>query len=390
MKKLKIVTLLTMILLFNIALAGCFEEEKEEGPLSVEIWGGTGTSQAKIYAGDSITFVILIKNNRMENRTVTLSIADKPSGWDVSLNQTAFNLTAKASQGIFLVVNSSQQTKEGKQKVKIEIVSDPDNKRSTHDITLNVVDKKGTVARQGDKVEVDYLGYLTDFSVFDTSFGDIGKERALRKAPSFTPRSTYESLKVYVGPEDPDTSDQYISTVEGFWEAIVGMKVGQSRTIVVPPNKGYAVYENVTLNITEELFMFENFTYNEFGEKYIDEPLAGKTTGHHFWGWNITIFYANETEDIVRIINEPYLNEIVNPYGWDTEVIYKNQSDNGGEGSILIKHHVEVGTQGVYQNHSAEVKSIENGQFKLDYNVSPHDLGNEIMIFDITLKDILD
>lgn len=386
MKKLKVVVLLAILLGLNMVLSGCLEEEKKEKPIQLEL---IGTSH-KIYAGDSTTYVIVVINNRNENDTITLSIADKPSEWDVSLNQTNINLTKKRILGIFLVVNSSQDASKGDHKVKIQAISEVDDAKTSISITTKVIKEEGTVTRQGDKVEVDYLGYLVNYKVFDTSIGDIARNSAIQKTSEFSVRSSYEPLKVYVGASDPDPSDPYGSMIEGFWEAIEGMRVGQSRTVVIPPHKGYGEYTNATLNVTEEVTMLESMSFNDFNNNYTEKPMEGLFMKHHFWGWNVTIDYVNQSEDVVRIVNEPILHQIVNAYGWNSEVIYKNQSDNGGEGKILVKHFAEVGMKAVYLNRSAEVLAIEDDQIKLEYNTSPHHLGDEILIFDITLVDILD
>lgn len=387
MKKLKIAALLALLLLLNVALSGCFEEEEKEKPkIRLELVG----SSHKIYAGDSTTYVFIAQNNRDENDTITLSVVDKPSGWDVTLNQTVVKLRRMGSMGIFLVVNASQDAGKGDYKVKIEAVSDLDNAKNSISITTKVIKEDGKMVRVGDKVEVDYLGYLVEFKVFDTSIEDIARNYAILKTSDFTPRASYEPFKVYVGPTDPDPLDEYGSAVEGFWEAIVGMKVGQSRSVMIPPSKAYGQYGNATVNVTEEVFMFETLSFDEFEKNYTEKPMEGVVTTHHFWGWNISIDYVNESEDVIRIVNEPYLNESVSPYGWDSKIIYKNQSDNGGEGRILVRNYAEVGMRAVYQNRSAEVKGIENDQIKLRYNTSTHPLGDEILVFDITLMDVLD
>ncbi len=387
MKKLKVAALLALLLILNIAVSGCFEEEgKKEKSLELELIG----SSHNIYAGNSTTYVIIVKNNRDENDTVDLSIVNKPSGWDVTLNQSTFNLTKKRYFGIFVMVNASQDAAKGDHKVKIEAVSGVDGAKDSLSITTKVIDEEGKKVLTGDKVEVDYLGYLVDFRVFDTSIEDIARNFAIRKTSDFQVVASYEPLKVYVGPTDPDPEDEYIISVEGFWEAIVGMKVGGSRTVVLPPSKAYGEYANATLNVTEEVLMLETMSYNEFNMNYNEDPIEGVVMRHHFWGWNTSIDYANESEDVVIIFNEPLLNQTISPYGWDSEVIYKNQSDNGGEGRILVRHDVEVGTKGIYQNRSAEVKEIEEDTIKLEYNISSDPLGDEILIFDIKLVDILD
>jgi FKBP-type peptidyl-prolyl cis-trans isomerase 2 len=192
-----------------------------------------------------------------------------------------------------------------------------------------------------------------------------------------------------VGPEDTDTKDDYISTVQGFWETIEGMKVGQSRTVTFHPEKGYGNFVNTTINVSEEITMFEEFSLDEFESLYTGEELyVSVPLKHHFWGWNASIHYVNETANIVRIIHEPDLDQIVSSYGWDSKVTYKNQSDNGGQGKIIVNHMPQAGDEGIYLGFPAEVLSVEGGEIDLRYNDSTADLANEVLTFDITVVEI--
>lgn len=65
--------------------------------------------------------------------------------------------------------------------------------------------------KAGDTISVDYTGKKDDGSVFDTSEG---------KSP----------LKFTVGAG---------MLIKGFDEAVVGMAVGESKTVVIPPEEGY-------------------------------------------------------------------------------------------------------------------------------------------------------
>ncbi|MDR1775205.1 MAG: FKBP-type peptidyl-prolyl cis-trans isomerase [Actinomycetes bacterium] len=67
------------------------------------------------------------------------------------------------------------------------------------------------VAKAGDTVKVDYTGKLTDGTQFDTSIGR-------------------EPLEFTVG------AGQMIA---GFDAAIPGMKVGETKTVTIPPEEGY-------------------------------------------------------------------------------------------------------------------------------------------------------
>ncbi len=66
-------------------------------------------------------------------------------------------------------------------------------------------------AKKGDKVEVNYTGRFPNGQVFDTSVG---------RAP----------LPFTIGGGQ---------LIEGFDEAVVGMRVGDRKTVTIPPEKGY-------------------------------------------------------------------------------------------------------------------------------------------------------
>ena len=67
------------------------------------------------------------------------------------------------------------------------------------------------VVKSGDTVKVDYTGKLTDGTVFDSSVG---------KTP----------LEFTVGTG---------AVIEGFDAAVLGMKVGETKTVTIPPDKAY-------------------------------------------------------------------------------------------------------------------------------------------------------
>jgi peptidylprolyl isomerase len=79
------------------------------------------------------------------------------------------------------------------------------------------------VAQDGDKVSVHYTGSLQDGTIFDTS---IGKEPF-----SFT-----------IGSGE---------TITGFNNAVIGMKVGETKTVTLSPDEAYGAYRQdliVTFN----------------------------------------------------------------------------------------------------------------------------------------------
>ncbi len=82
-------------------------------------------------------------------------------------------------------------------------------------------------ARKGDAVKVHYTGKFEDGSVFDSS-----RER--------------EPMQFTLGKGD---------LIKGFEEAVLGTSVGETRTISIPPDKGYGLHrEELVFRVEKEKF----------------------------------------------------------------------------------------------------------------------------------------
>ncbi|MDO8716754.1 MAG: peptidylprolyl isomerase [Dehalococcoidales bacterium] len=124
-----------------------------------------------------------------------------------------------------------------------------------------------SAAKVGDTVKVDYTGTLTDGTVFDSSVG---------KTP----------LEFTVGAGQ---------MIKGFDNALPGMKVGQNKTVVLPPEDAYGAYR-------EDLVVAVNKT--QMGSA------ANATVGQ-----KITVVYANGTgaSFVVLAVNATSMTLDTNP-----------------------------------------------------------------------------
>ncbi len=91
-------------------------------------------------------------------------------------------------------------------------------------LLLGCVATNSLTVQNGDVVKVDYVGTLEDGEVFDTSLPQVAAEAGL---PS---RSAYEPLNFTVGGGQ---------VVPGFEQGVIGMKVGEEKTITIPPEQAY-------------------------------------------------------------------------------------------------------------------------------------------------------
>jgi peptidylprolyl isomerase len=80
-------------------------------------------------------------------------------------------------------------------------------------------------AQDGDTVSVHYVGKFPGGKVFDTSM----KAEAI-KSGLFNPARDYKPLQVVLGKHQ---------VISGFEEALIGMKVNETKEIILPPEKAY-------------------------------------------------------------------------------------------------------------------------------------------------------
>ncbi len=79
--------------------------------------------------------------------------------------------------------------------------------------------------KKGDTISINYTGRLEDGTVFDTSIESVAKEYDIFK-PDFAP------LQFKVG--EP-------GVIEGLSEGVIGMKVGETKTFPIKPEKAYGL-----------------------------------------------------------------------------------------------------------------------------------------------------
>jgi hypothetical protein len=81
--------------------------------------------------------------------------------------------------------------------------------------------------KSGDSISVNYIGSFQDGTVFDTSIEKVAKDYNI-----FTPGRAYKPLNFTVGKEE---------AIKGFDEGVIGMIVGESKNLTIPPEKGYGL-----------------------------------------------------------------------------------------------------------------------------------------------------
>lgn len=145
----------------------------------------------------------------------------------------------------------------------------------------------------GDTVSLNYVAKI-DGLVLDTSYESIAKDAKVPKAWMFRLRPSYEPLSLVVG-------SGLIVPVE---EALIGMKVGEEKTVVIPPEKGYGERNESLVRSMSRFVIIPreiDISLQHFRLSYNKEPVLNDTVEDIYWNSSI-IKVTNET---VLIRHEP-------------------------------------------------------------------------------------
>jgi len=173
----------------------------------------------------------------------------------------------------------------------------------------------------GDCVEVNYIGrYASNNTVFDSSYDDVETKSG------GTPLKAFVSLDPLEAP--PDEYYDYIFTIEGFTEGLIGLEKGESATIgPIPPEKAYGILPKIgdTINISDEstgqefhLEVIDIIENSPVPEEYQDY-IFGNTTlyilrdcSYHV-GQEVTFYASWENATVITKINDTMIWLETNP-----------------------------------------------------------------------------
>lgn len=259
------------------------------------------------------------------------------------------------------------------------------------------------VVKIGDNVSVDYTGHTLDGKVFDTSIESVAKQNGL-----YNPQRPYQPLNFTVGKGQ---------IIKGFDTGIIGMKVGDKKTLMISPENGYGpvdpkkiqvvpIVQSIPLMTTTSKLLevpVDQFK-SSFGPNHtvgdnVNIPgtninLSVKSLGTNVsLVYNLTVGYeviqrgAPWNETVVSIDDKNITfkvdvkkNDVVNIQGapWNTTIIDVNSTN------VTLKHNAipdkEInGPFGSMRIHFNETSLI------IDQN---NKLAGKNLIFDVTLKSI--
>lgn len=237
---------------------------------------------------------------------------------------------------------------------------------SSNTTTTTKLSATAITAKEGDVVEIDYVGKYLNGTVFDTSMEDVAKNSGI-----YNSMRSYKPIVLTIGLNE---------VIQGVEEAIVGMEVGQQKKdVVIKPENGYGEWspdnieeiprvQNTSRVENISLSLFENVT----GEKAV----AGRTVEVPEMLWPITIL--DTKEDMVSIRHNPENGTMV-------PTLFGNASLLVTDDRIYAKLEVKPGDKLITQLGYVKVMNVSDTMVTLDVN---HELAGQTIIFDLKLVSI--
>lgn len=145
----------------------------------------------------------------------------------------------------------------------------------------------------GDNVSVDYIGSLNG-KVFDTSIENVAKENNLS-----VPNKKYRPIIFIVGKG---------ILLQGIEEGVIGMKVGESKTLTIPPEKAYGQNDPQliqTIPIIQKLSIIRilpktfEIPINQFNIIFGSDHKVGDIVKIPDTGINLTVMNINATSNVL-------------------------------------------------------------------------------------------
>jgi FKBP-type peptidyl-prolyl cis-trans isomerase 2 len=387
MSQTKALVALGILLVLVVSSSGCTTPDmnslnpwykKPVNKLEITIIGKTIVVQK----GFNFTFAAVIRNLSDATYNATFSLGKLPKGFTGTIMNTGDHMLLPArSIGTIVRIYIGLNADTGTTSVSVKgVFKEKTSYSASTSIKVTVAAPSTGSVKANDDVDVDYIGFLDDGTIFDTSVSDIGINTNIPKAKEWTSHgTTYSPLTVIL-----DTG----GVIKGFNDGIKTLELGQSRTVLVTPDIGYAKYLNVTINRTQHIEMVQTLTWNDFVGLFDETPAENKVVTDKFWGWSVQVIDMVGNNATVMINPQPFINKTVHPYGFDSKIVAINSQANNGKGDIEVTNTPVTGVNVTYKGMPGKITKTTDTSLIITYNGDSNSLAQKNLWFEITLAKI--
>ncbi len=242
-------------------------------------------------------------------------------------------------------------------------------------------EEKVSIVKVGDTISVKYYGYIYyggERRVFDTNIEEVAKDNSsYPKTVSYKWRGNFDPLTFKVGDH---------TMIDGFEKGVIGMKLNETKTIVVPPDEGYAFDWSKVKNYTlrQRIPIVENLTLEEFKKRFGKEnPSDNSVYKDKEHGWNSLVLEVNPTKNVVTIMNNPDAGKYYQPYENITD--FKIYVEKIRDGVVTFRYVIE--RMPILLPDGGLVDWQNDTSFRINYN---KEVAGKTLYFVVTVIEIKD
>lgn len=267
-----------------------------------------------------------------------------------------------------------------KKKIKVDVKVEPKNDKNLLLTLIGViiivvlfvfiVNKLTTEkVEKGDTVIVDYVGYLADGKVFDTSIESIGSSAGLDK-------EGYEPLKFVLNGQE---------VISGFEEEVLGMKVGDKKKFTLSADRAYGeLKDQLVREFLRDLSIakYSDLALGIYNDYFGKDPVVGEEFNAPTVPWKLVIISMNEENVTVDSLVDVGDRFTLDGTTWETVVVEVTND------TITLRQYPNVGNYIPTPENPkfAVVTSVSETTFFADAN---HPLAGKVLTYEVEVKDIL-
>lgn len=220
----------------------------------------------------------------------------------------------------------------------------------------------------GDAVSLNYIVKI-DGLVFDTSYESVASDAKIPKIEGFKPKASYEPLNF--------TSGKGLM-IPAFEKALIGMRVGEEKEILIPPEEAYGNWSPLHVLPTPkfyELTRIGEIPLEEFRQGTGSEPKVDNIVKLRYWSGRI----LNVSNESVTLLHEP-----ANGSSIETSM---------GQAAITVNNtHIRIEVIPVInstvqtQFGTGRIIGINETSVLVDYN---HPFAGKTLVFQIKVEKII-
>lgn len=208
-------------------------------------------------------------------------------------------------------------------------------------------------AASGDTVDIDYVLFAENGSVYDTSIESVARASGIYKEGL-----SYKPLRFKVGDG---------SVIKGVEKAVLGMHVGEERNVSIPPEEAYGEYKPELLAVMPRFYVVERLEVvplQNFLSVFPDFDFSADKTVS-MGSWTAAVLAVSNESVTLRYAPEP--NASIQTESWVETVVGVNDS------YITLRRDPAVGRQYLLRNAEgklaiATVRDVKDDYLLLDFN----------------------